>query len=104
MGNEGSRVSSTAIGVAVGFGILGILFSIAIIQFCCKYKCKKCKKCCKKKKPSLKDKVLRYVERLGFHVTTYIAALTPSLLFFSVCSKVGAQKSPPPFSISGVIK
>ncbi|TNN01827.1 hypothetical protein fugu_011209 [Takifugu bimaculatus] len=80
MGNEGSRVNSTAVGVAVGFGILGILFAIAIIQFCCKYKCKKCKKCkkcCKKKKPSLKDKVL---------------------------SKVGAHKSPPPFSVSGVIK
>lgn len=47
--SPGSRVNSTAVGIAVGFGILGILFSIAIIQFCCKYKCKKCKKCCKKK-------------------------------------------------------
>ncbi|KAM8768908.1 uncharacterized protein AB9X84_025272 isoform 2-T2 [Acanthopagrus schlegelii] len=77
MGNGGSRVNSTAVGIAVGFGILAILFTIAIVQFCCKYKCKKCKKCCKKKEPSLKDKVLK---------------------------KVGLNKSPPPFSVSGIIK
>lgn len=47
--SPGGRVNSAAVGIAVGFGILGILFSIAIVQFCCKYKCKKCKKCCKKK-------------------------------------------------------
>lgn len=45
----GSSVNSSAVGIVVGFGILGILFTIAIIQFCCKYKCKKFKKCCKKK-------------------------------------------------------
>eukprot|EP00064_Thunnus_orientalis_P004322 superscaffoldBa00000391_g4333 len=74
MGNGGSRVNSTAVGVAVGFGILAILFTIGIVQFCCKYKCKKC---CKKKEPSLKEKVL---------------------------TKVGLKKSPPPFSISSSLK
>ncbi|KAL7401036.1 hypothetical protein ABVT39_021845 [Epinephelus coioides] len=80
MGNSGSRVNSAAVGVAVGFGILAILFTIAIVQFCCKYKCKNCKNCkncCKKKKPSLKDQVL---------------------------TKVGLKKSPPPFSISSITK
>ncbi|KAI9538630.1 hypothetical protein NQZ68_012282 [Dissostichus eleginoides] len=77
MGNGESRVNPTAVGIAVGFGILFILFTIAIVQFCCKYKCKSCKKCCKKKEPSLKDKVLK---------------------------KVALKKSPPPFSISNVIK
>ncbi len=33
----------------MGFGILAILFTIGIVQFCCKYKCKSCKNCCKKK-------------------------------------------------------
>ncbi|CAI5693697.1 uncharacterized protein mre11 [Oreochromis niloticus] len=77
MGNGESRVNSTAVGVLVGFGILFILFTIGIVQFCCKYKCKKCKKCCKKKEPSVKDKVL---------------------------TKVGLKKAPPPFSISRSIK
>ncbi|KAG7238733.1 hypothetical protein INR49_031249 [Caranx melampygus] len=76
MGNGGSTVNPTAVGVAVGFGILIILFTIAIVQFCCKYKCKKCKKFFKKKEPSVKDKVL---------------------------TKVGLKKSPP-FSISSVVK
>ncbi|XP_011480862.1 uncharacterized protein LOC105355426 isoform X1 [Oryzias latipes] len=62
MGNGGSRVNSTAVGIAVGFGILIILFTIGIVQFCCKYKCKKLKKCCKKKKKKqkmeFKDKIL----------------------------------------------
>ncbi|KAM7399281.1 hypothetical protein PAMP_018562 [Pampus punctatissimus] len=49
MGNGESRVNSTAVGVLVGFGILAILFTIGIVQFCCKYKCKKC---CKKKTKS----------------------------------------------------
>lgn len=74
MGNGGSSLNSTAVGIAVGFGILAILFTIAIVQFCCKHKCKKC---CKKKKPSLKDKVL---------------------------TKVSLKKSPPPFSISSYTK
>ncbi|KAK7882580.1 hypothetical protein WMY93_028754 [Mugilogobius chulae] len=81
MGNNGSQVNSTAVGVAVGFGILFILFTIAIVQFCCKYKCKDCKKkfknCCKKKKPPLRDRVL---------------------------TKVGLKKSPTPFSISSYVK
>ncbi|CAN9511389.1 unnamed protein product [Ophioblennius macclurei] len=77
MGNSGSQVNSTAVGIAVGFGILIILFTIGIVQFCCKYKCKKCKKCCKKKKPTMKERVLR---------------------------KVGLHKSPPPFNISSIIK
>lgn len=77
MGNGESRVNEAAVGVAVGFGILAILFTIGIVQFCCKYKCNKCKKCCKKKEPSLKDKML---------------------------IKVGLKKSPPPFSISSTIK
>ncbi|KAK5868647.1 hypothetical protein PBY51_009643 [Eleginops maclovinus] len=77
MGNGASRVNSTAVGIAVGFAILFVLFTIAIVKFCCKYKCTNCKKCCKKKEPSLKDKVLK---------------------------KVGLKKSPPPFSISNVIK
>ncbi|KAK2847233.1 hypothetical protein Q5P01_010232 [Channa striata] len=77
MGNSGSTVNSTAVGIIVGFGILAILFIIGIIQFCCKYKCKKCKKCCKKKEPSLKQKVL---------------------------SKVSMKKSPPPFSFSSITK
>lgn len=77
MGNNGSSVNSTAVGVLVGFGILAILFTIGIVQFCCKYKCKKCKKCCKKKKPSLKEKVLK---------------------------KVSTKKTPPPFTISSVTK
>ncbi|KAK9520867.1 hypothetical protein VZT92_020726 [Zoarces viviparus] len=74
MGNGGSSVNSTSVGIAVGFGILVILFTIAFVQFCYKHKCKKC---CKKKEPSLKDKVL---------------------------NKVGLKKSPPPFSISNVLK
>ncbi|KAL6116117.1 uncharacterized protein ACO6RY_00806 [Pungitius sinensis] len=74
MGNSGSSVNSTAVGVAVGFGVLAILVSIGIFQFCCKYKCKKL---CKKKEPSLKDKVL---------------------------NKVGKKKSPPPFSFSSITK
>lgn len=41
----GSTVNSSAVGVVVGFGILIILFSIAILQFCCKNKCKKWMKC-----------------------------------------------------------
>ncbi|XP_011480863.1 uncharacterized protein LOC105355426 isoform X2 [Oryzias latipes] len=81
MGNGGSRVNSTAVGIAVGFGILIILFTIGIVQFCCKYKCKKLKKCCKKKKKKqkmeFKDKIL---------------------------TTVGMKKSTPPFSISGSIK
>ncbi|CAL8361861.1 unnamed protein product [Merluccius merluccius] len=57
MGNDASRVNSTAVGIVVGFGILAVLFTIGIMQFYCKYKCKACKKCCKKKKPSIQDKV-----------------------------------------------
>ncbi|CAL8375287.1 unnamed protein product [Gadus morhua 'NCC'] len=67
MGNDASRGSSAAVGIAVGFGILAILFTIGILQFCCKYKCKDCTKCCKKKKPSLKDKV---VTKLGLKKTS----------------------------------
>jgi len=47
-----SRVNSTAVGIAVGFGILAVLFTIGLVQFFCKYKCKDLKKCCKKKKKS----------------------------------------------------
>ncbi|KAF3692776.1 hypothetical protein EXN66_Car008452 [Channa argus] len=77
MGNGGSTLNSTAVGIIVGFGILLILFTIGVIQFCCQYKCKRCKKCCKKKEPSLKQRVL---------------------------SKVSMKKSPPPFSISTIMK
>ncbi|CAK6968154.1 hypothetical protein PFLUV_G00022410 [Scomber scombrus] len=62
MGNGGSRVNSTAVGIAVGFAILAILFTIGIVQFCCKYKCKKC---CKKKETSLKDKVLTWLKEVS---------------------------------------
>ncbi|XP_078785785.1 uncharacterized protein LOC105355426 isoform X1 [Oryzias latipes] len=69
MGNGGSRVNSTAVGIAVGFGILIILFTIGIVQFCCKYKCKKLKKCCKKKKKKqkmeFKDKILTWHEKVN---------------------------------------
>lgn len=37
-------------------------------------------------------------------VFNIVVGLSRSGLFFSVCSKVGAHKSPPPFSVSGVIK
>ncbi|CAL1570484.1 unnamed protein product [Knipowitschia caucasica] len=77
MGNNGSQANSTAVGVVVGFGILIVLFAIAFAQFCCKHKFKNCKNCCKKKKPPLKERVL---------------------------TKVGLQKSPPPFSITNYIK
>ncbi|TNN51408.1 hypothetical protein EYF80_038381 [Liparis tanakae] len=57
MGN-GVSVNSTPVGIAIGFVILGILFTIGIVQFCYKYKCKQgCKKK-KKKGKSLKDKVI----------------------------------------------
>ncbi|KAL0972883.1 hypothetical protein UPYG_G00196030 [Umbra pygmaea] len=62
--------SSVAIGIAVGFTFLALLILIGIVQFCCKKPCKKCKK----KWPSMKDKVL---------------------------TKVQPKKTSPPFSISG---
>ncbi|CAB1426206.1 unnamed protein product [Pleuronectes platessa] len=77
MGNAGTRVNPESVGIAVGFGILIILFTIGILQFCTKYRCQNCKKCCKKKEPSLKEKVL---------------------------AKVGMKKSAAPFSISTRVK
>ncbi|KAG7268885.1 hypothetical protein CRUP_032992 [Coryphaenoides rupestris] len=53
-----SRVNPASVGIAVGLSLLALLFTIGIVQFLCKYKCKGLKKCCKKKKPSLTEKVL----------------------------------------------
>ncbi|KAG7479270.1 hypothetical protein JOB18_022090 [Solea senegalensis] len=77
MGSYASRVNSTAVGIIVGFTILAVLFTVGILQFCCKYRCQRCKKCCKKKEPSLKDKVL---------------------------TTVGLKKSSSPFTISSRVK
>ena len=52
-GTAGSRVNSEAVGIAVGFTFLAVLFTIGIVQLCCKNACKNsfkngCEKCKKK--------------------------------------------------------
>ncbi|KAK7156166.1 hypothetical protein R3I94_006294 [Phoxinus phoxinus] len=48
--------SSTSIGIAVAFGILGLFLLICLMQICCKKI-----KCCKCKNHSVKDKILKKV-------------------------------------------
>lgn len=43
-----AKVSSVAIGVAVGCTFLALLIVIGIVQFCCNRSCKKCRKRCKR--------------------------------------------------------
>ncbi|KAK2881372.1 hypothetical protein QQF64_008321 [Cirrhinus molitorella] len=64
-------MDSSTIGIAAAFGILGLFLLICLLQICIKKI-----KCCKRKKPSVKDKILK---------------------------KVGIKKSSPPFSISRIV-
>ncbi|KAJ8403720.1 hypothetical protein AAFF_G00345880 [Aldrovandia affinis] len=66
------KVGPVGIGVAVGLGILLLIVLFCLLRRACKCKCK----CCKRKKPTLTQRVLK---------------------------KVGLQKSPQPFSISGML-
>ncbi|KAI1893262.1 hypothetical protein AGOR_G00121900 [Albula goreensis] len=66
----GGRVGPIGIGVAVGLGVIVLILIFCLLKRVCKCKC------CKRKKPTLKEKVL---------------------------NKVGLQKSSKPFSISGML-
>ena len=73
-----SRGTSTAVGIAVGFGILAILFTIGILQFCYKYKFKDCTKCCKKKSEWISQLkcIKKYIHSFSFNYFGFLCRLS----------------------------